>query len=66
MDVVGFYDQHPISEAQVLAALRRRGLLPGRVPPEALFDLDQDHYGGLSAVEALARRASVSIAATPP
>jgi SAM-dependent methyltransferase len=57
VDVVGFYDQHPISEDQVVAALRRRGLLTGRVPPEALFELDQDHYGGLAAVETLARRA---------
>jgi SAM-dependent methyltransferase len=62
MDPIGFYDQHPISEDQVIAALRRRGLLPGRVPPEALFDLDQDHYGGLGAVETLARRAGVGAA----
>jgi sarcosine/dimethylglycine N-methyltransferase len=59
-DVLDFYDRHPISEAQVLAALRRRGRLAG--PPltaDDLFDLDQDHYGGLAAVDSLARRAGV-------
>ncbi len=59
MDVVGFYDSHPINEDQILATLRRRGRLPGPLPPDALFDLDQDHYGGLPAVEALARRAGI-------
>src|SRR5438552_8301485 len=60
MDVLRFYDGHPISEDQVVAALRRRGLRPGRLAPEALFDLDQDHYGGLAAVESLARRAGIT------
>ena len=55
-----FYDDHPISEAHVMAALRRRGLaLKGRVAPEDLFDFDQDHYGGPAAVETLARRAGI-------
>jgi ubiquinone/menaquinone biosynthesis C-methylase UbiE len=59
--VVDFYDRHPISEAQVMAALRRRGLSPGgRLAPEDLFELDQDHYGGPAAVDALARRAGVT------
>lgn len=59
--VSDFYDRHPISEAQVLAALRRRrGVLAA--PPltaDDLFDFDQDHYGGLAAVDALARLAGV-------
>jgi ubiquinone/menaquinone biosynthesis C-methylase UbiE len=55
-----FYDRHPIGEAQVMASLRRRGVPPGAaVAPEDLFDLDQDHYGGPGAVEALARRAGI-------
>jgi ubiquinone/menaquinone biosynthesis C-methylase UbiE len=59
--VVDFYDRHPISEAQVLAALRRRGLSPrGPLAPEDLFEFDQDHYGGPAAVETLARRAAVT------
>ena len=59
-DVVDFYDRHPISEAQVLAALgRRRGLEAGAVSADDLFDFDQDHYGGLAAVDTLARLAGV-------
>jgi ubiquinone/menaquinone biosynthesis C-methylase UbiE len=55
-----FYDQHPISEAGVLAALARRGLAgPGVPTVDDLLELDQDHYGGLAAVDALARRAGV-------
>jgi SAM-dependent methyltransferase len=61
--VLDFYDRHPISEAQVMAALHRRGLSPGgALAPEDLFDLDQDHYGGPAAVEALARRAGITAA----
>ncbi len=60
MDVRALYDRHPISEAQVLAAVARRGLGPGRpLAPDDLFDFDQDHYGGVAAVEALARRAHI-------
>jgi sarcosine/dimethylglycine N-methyltransferase len=57
--VVDFYDRHPISEAQVLAALARRGKDLRAVVPEDLYEWDQDHYGGLAAVEALARRAEI-------
>jgi SAM-dependent methyltransferase len=55
-----FYDHHPISAARVLAALARPEL--GRGAPldaDDLFEFDQDHYGGLAAVDALARRAGV-------
>src|SRR5256885_735532 len=56
-----FYDHHPISEAQVLAALaRRRGGDLSRLTPDELFEFDQDHYGGLAAVDALARRAGIT------
>ena len=59
-DVVDFYDRHPISEAQVRAALaRRRGRDGGVVTPDDLFEFDQDHYGGLAAVDALARLAGI-------
>jgi len=56
-DVLDFYDRHPISEAQVLAALRRRrgALAGGPVTADDLFAFDQDHYGGLAAVDTLAR-----------
>jgi sarcosine/dimethylglycine N-methyltransferase len=59
-DVLAFYDRHPISEAQVRTALaRRRGLADGPVTADDLFEFDQDHYGGLAAVDALARLAGV-------
>jgi SAM-dependent methyltransferase len=56
-NVTDFYDRHPISEAQVLAAVRRRraGLAAAPLTADDLFDFDQDHYGGLAAVDALAR-----------
>jgi sarcosine/dimethylglycine N-methyltransferase len=58
--VVDYYDRHPIDEAHVLAALRRRGLADGvRPAPEDLAAFDQDHYGGPAAVEALAHRARI-------
>ena len=60
-DVLEFYDRHPISEAQVLAALaRRRGLGGTDVTADDLFDFDQDHYGGLAAVDILASLAGVT------
>ncbi|HSE94069.1 MAG TPA: methyltransferase domain-containing protein [Methylomirabilota bacterium] len=65
MRVIDFYDRHPISEAQVLAAVaRRRGgdALADPLGAEDLFAFDQDHYGGLAAVAALARRAGIDAA----
>ncbi len=60
MGVIDFYDRHPISEAQVLAAARRaRGADPRPLTAEDLFPWDQDHYGGLAAVDALARLALI-------
>ena len=61
MDILDFYDRHPISEPQVLAAVARRGVGPdGPLSPDDLFEFDQDHYGGLAAVEALAVRARIA------
>src|SRR3989442_5013239 len=58
MRVDDFYDRHPISEQQVLAAVaRRRGGDLSQLSPDDLFEFDQDHYGGLQAVAELARRA---------
>jgi SAM-dependent methyltransferase len=58
--VIDFYDHHPISEPQVLAAIaRRRGPWAAPPRPDDLFDFDQDHYGGVAAVAALARRARI-------
>lgn len=57
--VVDFYDRHPINETQILESLRRQGKDLGALRPEDLHELDQDHYGGCGAVEALARRAAI-------
>jgi len=48
-----FYEFHPISAEQVLAAVEARGLLGDRVGEDVLSVHDQDHYGGLDAVERL-------------
>jgi SAM-dependent methyltransferase len=61
--IADFYDRHPISEQQVLAAVaRRRRGRAGPPRPDDLFDFDQDHYGGLTAVATLARRARLTAA----
>ena len=60
---MNFYDRHPISEQQVLAAVaRRRGGDLSRLTPDDLFEFDQDHYGGLKAVDDVARRAGITAA----
>jgi len=52
--VIDFYDRHPINEAQVLESARTRpGRGRGPLEPEDLWAWDQDHYGGLGAVETL-------------
>jgi len=57
--VLAFYSRHPISRDQILAGVRaRRGHLDG-LEPQDLFAYDQDHYGGLSVVDALADRAHI-------
>jgi sarcosine/dimethylglycine N-methyltransferase len=58
-DVVNFYDRHPINEAQVLESARAGGAGGRALAPEDLWRWDQDHYGGLAAVEALAHRAAL-------
>ncbi len=57
--VVAFYNRHPISLDQILASLAaRRGRLE-YLAPEDLYPYDQDHYGGLEAVDALADCAAI-------
>jgi len=57
--VVAFYNRHPISRDQILASLAAtRGQLT-QLAPEDLFPYDQDHYGGLEAVDALAHCAGI-------
>lgn len=58
--VESFYDCHPINEEQILGALRDRGVASRTIPPEALQELDQDHYGGIEALDLLAQRAGIA------
>jgi SAM-dependent methyltransferase len=61
MGLADFYDRNPLSERRVLDAVRRqRGGAGGPLSADDLFPYDQDHYGGLAAVDALARLAGVS------
>jgi SAM-dependent methyltransferase len=54
-----FYDRHPISCDIIVAKLRAsRGHLEG-LHPDELFPHDQDHYGGLTATDELARGAQI-------
>ena len=56
-----YYDEHLISEAHVLAALAGRGRADAPTADD-LFAFDQDHYGGLAAVDSLAQRAGAGAA----
>ena len=58
MSLAAYYDDHPISFDRVLAAAEARGTT-GRLTADDLFEFDQDHYGGLAAVDALAQRARI-------
>ena len=58
-DVTDFYDQHPINEAQILDAVRARGVSLCAVTEADLQEFDQDHYGGIAALDALAEAAGI-------
>jgi len=57
--VIHFYDTHPINEDEILAKLRARGDDPDELTQDQLKDFDQDHYGGIDVVDALADRAGI-------
>jgi SAM-dependent methyltransferase len=57
--VVRFYDSHPINEDEILARLAARGDDLDALTEDGLKDFDQDHYGGVAAVEALAEAAGI-------
>lgn len=58
--VAGFYETHPINEDEILQKLSARGLDLGKLTEQELKEFDQDHYGGVEAVEALAEAAGIS------
>lgn len=57
--VISLYEAHPISAEQILDELRARGMALDSLSPEDLFPLDQDHYGGADATDALGLHASL-------
>lgn len=58
--VIRFYDTHPINEDEILAKLKARGTRLEALTQDELKDFDQDHYGGIEAVEVLAQRAGIA------
>src|SRR5918996_493544 len=60
--VIHFYETHPINEQQILSKLEAAGIALDGLSEEVLKDYDQDHFGGLEAVDALAERAGISSA----
>lgn len=58
--VVQFYDNHPINETQILGALAARGVATEAISEDHLKEFDQDHYGGIAALEALAAEAGIA------
>jgi ubiquinone/menaquinone biosynthesis C-methylase UbiE len=59
--IVALYDAHPVGAPEILDELVARGKPLDDVAPEDLFELDQDHYGGALATEALALAAGVGV-----
>ncbi len=60
IDIVTFYDEHPINLAEILSRAKADGLNPDHLNARDLWKWDQDHYGGLEAVDALADALSIS------
>lgn len=57
--VVGFYDSHPINEDEILAKAAAAGADLDVLTQADLEPFDQDHYGGVPALEALADAAGL-------
>lgn len=59
--VIGFYDTHPINEDEILARVKAAGKDPESITEDDLKEFDQDHYGGIGAVDLLAEMAGISL-----
>ena len=57
--VVNFYDTHPINEDEILAKATAQGALLDALTQVDLKDFDQDHYGGIEVLDALADAAGI-------
>ena len=60
--VVHFYETHPINEQQILHDLARDGVALDGLTEAGLQAYDQDHFGGLDAVDVLADKAGIGSA----
>jgi sarcosine/dimethylglycine N-methyltransferase len=58
--VVRFYETHPINEYEILEKLGAAGIDLEMLTEETLKDFDQDHFGGLEAVDTLAEKAGIT------
>jgi ubiquinone/menaquinone biosynthesis C-methylase UbiE len=56
---VRFYESHPINETQILHDLARDGIALEGLTEATLQNYDQDHFGGLAAVDILAAKAGI-------
>src|SRR5919106_1862624 len=56
---VRFYETHPINEPQILHDLARDGVALEGLTEAVLQNYDQDHFGGLEAVDVLAHKAGI-------
>jgi ubiquinone/menaquinone biosynthesis C-methylase UbiE len=54
-----FYEAHPINEQQILHDLARDGVALDGLTEDTLENYDQDHFGGLEAVDVLAAEAVI-------
>ena len=61
-EVVRYYETHPINEYEILEKLRAAGIELEKLTEETLQKYDQDHFGGLQAVDVLAARAGIGAA----
>ncbi len=57
--VIHFYETHPINEQQILHDLARDGVAFEGLSEAVLQNYDQDHFGGLKAVDVLAQKAGI-------
>ena len=57
--ITDFYDTHPINETQILQTLQKEGIPLETLTEDILQAHDQDHYGGVEALDTLARKAGI-------
>ena len=60
--VIHFYETHPINEYEILEKLRADGIALEGLTEATLQNYEQDHFGGLEAVDVLAEKAGISSA----